>query len=82
MLHLMKSLLGIVEMALLEDLIHDGGDILLLERKKGIDSSNGSYVTIQMPLVKPTSITCIVKQMEYIEGNQFRDIKISGPFSS
>ncbi len=82
MLHLMKSLLGVVEMALLEDLIHDGGDTLLLERKRGIDSSNGSYVTIQMPLVKPTTITCIVKQIEYIEGNQFRDIKISGPFSS
>ncbi len=82
MLHLMKSLLGVVEMALLEDLIHDGGDTLLLERKRGIDSSNGSYVTTQMPLVKPTTITCIVKQIEYIEGNQFRDIKISGPFSS
>ena len=30
----MKSLLGIVEMALLEDLIHDGGDILLLKRER------------------------------------------------
>jgi hypothetical protein len=27
----MKSLLGIVEMALLKDLIHDGGDLLLLK---------------------------------------------------
>jgi hypothetical protein len=69
-------------MALLEDLIHDGGDILLLERKRGIDSSNGSYVTIQMPLVKRTSITCIVKHIDYIEDKQFRDIQISGPFSS
>lgn len=48
----------------------------------GIDTSNGSYVTIQMPLVKYTSITCIVKHIDYIEGKQFRDIQISGPFSS
>jgi hypothetical protein len=60
MLHLMKSLLGIVEMALLEDLIHDGGDILLLKGERmRHNSSNGSYVTIQMPLVKRTSITSI-----------------------
>jgi ligand-binding SRPBCC domain-containing protein len=50
--------------------------------KRRHNSSNGSYVTIQIPLVKRTSITCIVKQIEYIEGNQSRDIKISGPFSS
>jgi hypothetical protein len=40
MLHLMKSLLGIVEMVLLEDLIRHSGDLLLLkgekERKGGI----------------------------------------------
>jgi hypothetical protein len=34
----MKSLLGIVEMALLEDLIHDGGDILLLKREREKES--------------------------------------------
>ena len=38
MLHIIKSLLGIVEMVLLKDVIHHGGDILLLkgERKGGI----------------------------------------------
>jgi hypothetical protein len=68
----MKSLLGIVEMALLEDLIHDGGDILLLKGERmRHNSSNGSYVTIQMPLVKRTSITSIVKHIDYYKVNNF-----------
>ncbi|HEX2067971.1 MAG TPA: hypothetical protein VHF08_04665 [Nitrososphaeraceae archaeon] len=34
-------------------------------RKGGIDTSNDSYGTIQMPLVKRTSITLIVKHIDY-----------------
>jgi hypothetical protein len=35
------------------------------------NSSNGSYVTIQIPLVKCTSITSIVKHIDYYKVNNF-----------
>ena len=51
------------------------------ERKGGIDT--GGYITVRMPIVKHIiSITWILKHIDYIEGKQFRDIQISGPFSS
>ena len=54
---------------------------IVKERKGDIDT--GGYVTIQMPLIKHIiSITWILKHIDYIEGKQFRDIQISGPFSS
>lgn len=54
---------------------------IVKERKGHIDT--GGYVTIQMPLIKHIiSITWILKHIDYIEGKQFRDIQISGPFSS
>jgi hypothetical protein len=59
MLHLMKSLLGIVEMMLLKerlDLPWRRPFIVKGRKGGGIDTSNDSYITIQMPLVKRTSI--------------------------
>jgi ligand-binding SRPBCC domain-containing protein len=51
------------------------------ERKGGIDT--GGYITVRMPIVKHIiSITWLLKHIDYIEGKQFRDIQISGPFSS
>lgn len=68
MLHLMKSLLGIVEMMLLKEILDPPWrqPFIVKERKEGgggIDTSNDSYVTIQMLLVKRTSITWIVKHI-------------------
>jgi uncharacterized protein len=54
---------------------------IVKERKGDIDT--GGYVTIQMPLIKHIiSITWILKHIDHIESKQFRDIQISGPFSS
>ena len=70
MLHLMKSLLGIVEMMLLKEILDPPWwrqPFIVKERKGGgggIDTSNDSYVTIQMLLVKRTSITWIVKHID------------------
>ena len=51
------------------------------ERKGGIDT--GGYITVRMPIVKHIiGITWLLKHIDYIEGKQFRDIQISGPFSS
>ena len=73
MLHLMKSLLGIVEIMLLKEILDPPWrqPFIVRERKGGeeggggggIDTSNDSYVTIQMLLVKCTSITWIVKHI-------------------
>jgi hypothetical protein len=66
MLYLMKSLLGIIGMVVLKDLIrHGGGDDLSLLKGEKEALILVMIITIRMPLVKHTSITLIVKHIDY-----------------
>jgi hypothetical protein len=65
MLHLMKSLLGIIGMVVLKDLIHHGGGDLSLLKGEKEALILVMIITIRMPLVKHTSITLIVKHIDY-----------------
>jgi hypothetical protein len=61
----MNSLLGIIGMVVLKDLIHHGGSDLSLLKGEKEALILVMIITIRMPLVKHTSITLIVKHIDY-----------------
>lgn len=50
----------------------------VIERRGGIE--NGDRVTFKLP-VGPTHVRWVAEHRDYIEGRQFRDVQIEGPFS-
>lgn len=62
----------------LERLIPPWTTVEVLERTGGVE--DGSRVVMRMP-VGPTRVRWVAEHRDYVDGAQFRDVQIEGPFS-